>query len=234
MIGGELSMKDLLEGIEFLGIPTIIAIILVGVYFVIDLKSKILPDVISLKKYFEKRKQKKADELAEKLAQKQMLADMQKSLTEMKNSVDKSLTEVKKSVDDSINEMKSHYSPEKLAERDAWMNWVNERAIVYDASVKELTKFKDTLEVTKELTLDLYININRNRIIDFANQVVNEDIPVSREAFNRIFKVYDEYEEILKKYNKTNGEVEVSIRIIREAYKAHTKNHTFIEDSRGY
>ena len=227
-------MKDLLEGIEFLGIPTIIAIILVGVYFVIDLKSKILPDVISLKKYFEKRKQKKADELAEKLAQKQMLADMQKSLTEMKNSVDKSLTEVKKSVDDSINEMKSHYSPEKLAERDAWMNWVNERAIVYDASVKELTKFKDTLEVTKELTLDLYININRNRIIDFANQVVNEDIPVSREAFNRIFKVYDEYEEILKKYNKTNGEVEVSIRIIREAYKAHTKNHTFIEDSRGY
>lgn len=227
-------MKDLLEGIEFLGIPTVFALILVGIYLLIDLKAKILPDVISLKRYFEKRKQKKADEEAEKLAQKQMLADMQKSLTEMKNSVDKSLTDVKKSVDDSINEMKSHYSPEKLAERDTWMTWVNERAVVYDASVKELTTFKDTLEVTKELTLDLYININRNRIIDFANQVVNEDISVSREAFNRIFKVYDEYEEILEKYGKTNGEVEVSIRIIREAYKAHTRNHTFIEDARGY
>lgn len=227
-------MKDLLEGIEFLGIPTLLAIILVGIYFVLDLKSKILPDVISLKRYFEKRKQKKAEELAEKMAQKQMFTDMQKSLTEMKNNMDKSLADVKKSVDDSISEMKSHYSPEKLAERDAWMNWVNERAIVYDASVKELTKFKDTLEVTKELTLDLYININRHRIIDFANQVVNEDTPVSREAFNRIFKVYDEYEEILEKYGKTNGEVEVSIRIIREAYTAHTKNHTFIEDARGY
>ena len=227
-------MKDLLEGIEFLGIPTVFAIILVGIYLIIDLKSKILPDVISLKRYFEKRKQKKEDELAEKLAQKKMLEDMQKSLTEMKNSVDKSLTEVKKSVDDSINEMKSHYSPEKLAERDAWMSWVNDRAVVYDASVEKLTTFKDTLEVTKELTLDLYININRNRIIDFANQVVNEDILVSREAFNRIFKVYDEYEEILEKYGKTNGEVEMSIRIIREAYKAHTKNHTFIEDTRGY
>jgi hypothetical protein len=114
------------------------------------------------------------------------------------------------------------------------MDWVNKRAEVYDASVIELTKFKESLEVTKELTLDLYININRNRIIDFANQVVNEDMPVSREAFNRIFKIYNEYEAILEKYGKTNGEVEVSIRIIRDAYEAHMRNHTFIEDSRGY
>jgi hypothetical protein len=59
-------------------------------------------------------------------------------------------------------------------------------------------------------------------------------MPVSREAFNRIFKIYNEYEAILEKYEKTNGEVEVSIRIIRDAYEAHMRNHTFIEDSRGY
>ena len=48
------------------------------------------------------------------------------------------------------------------------------------------------------------------------------------------FKIYDEYEAILEKYGKTNGEVEISIRIIREAYETHMRNHTFIEDVRGY
>jgi hypothetical protein len=227
-------MKDLLEGIEFLGIPTIIAIILVGIYLIIDFKSKLLPEMISLKRYFKKRKQKKEDAIKEQQKQKKMLEDMHKSLAEIKASFDKSLTEVRNSVDASIDEMKSHYSPEKLAQRDAWMAWVDGRAEVYDASVEKLTELKDALHANNELTLDLYINVNRNRIIDFASKVVNENVAVSREEFRRIFKTYDEYEKILEKHGKTNGEVEVSIRIIREAYETHMRNHTFIEDSRGY
>lgn len=216
-------MKDLLEGIEFLGIPTVVAVILIGIYLIIDFKSKILPEMISLKKYFEKRKQKKEDAIKEQQKQKKMLEDMQKSFNEMKESVDKSLSE-----------MQSHYTPEKLAQRDAWMAWVDSRAEVYDASVEKLIEVKDALHANNELTLDLYINVNRNRIIDFASKVVNENVAVSREEFRRIFKTYDEYEKILEKHNKTNGEVEVSIRIIREAYETHMRNHTFIEDSRGY
>ena len=205
-------MKDLIEGVQFLGIPGTIAIALISIFFILQIigellefKGKIVPEFLKIRKYFKRKKEEKENEkkLLERLAEK-------------------------------LESFEQHYSPEKIAKRDEWMGWVNARAEVYDASVKELTKFKDTLEVTKELTLDLYINVNRNRIIDFANQVVNEDVPVSREAFNRIFKVYDEYEEILKKYGKTNGEVEVSIRIIREAYEVHMRNHTFIEDSRGY
>jgi sugar-specific transcriptional regulator TrmB len=205
-------MGDIIKGIEFLGIPTTIAIALVGLFLILqiigelcELKGKIVPEFLKIRKYFKRKKQEKEDEkkLLERLAEK-------------------------------LESFEGHYSPEKIAQRNEWMEWVNGRAEVYDASVKELTKFKDTLEVTKELTLDLYINVNRNRIIDFANQVVNEDMPVSREAFNRIFKVYNEYEEILEKYGKTSGEVEVSIRIIRESYEAHMRNHTFIEDSRGY
>ena len=205
-------MGDIIKAIEFLGIPAAIAIVLVGLFLILqiigelcELKGKIVPEFLKIRKYFKRKKQEKEDEkkLLERLAEK-------------------------------LESFEGHYSPEKIAQRNEWMEWVNGRAEVYDASVKELTKFKDTLEVTKELTLDLYINVNRNRIIDFANQVVNEDMPVSREAFNRIFKVYNEYEEILEKYGKTNGEVEVSIRIIRESYEAHMRNHTFIEDSRGY
>jgi hypothetical protein len=205
-------MGDLLKGIEFLGIPATIAVVLVGLYLIIniigcilDFKGKVVPEIINFRRYLRRKKEEKEKQakLLERLAAK-------------------------------LESFEGHYSPEKIAQRNEWMDWVNKRAEVYDASVIELTKFKDTLEVTKELTLDLYINVNRNRIIDFANQVVNEDVPVSREAFNRIFKVYNEYEEILETYGKTNGEVEVSIRIIRESYEAHMRNHTFIEDSRGY
>lgn len=205
-------MGEQVNALTYLGIPMIVIASALALLFVLnvigsifDFYGKVWPKIIN----FRRRRREKKEE---KEKQKKLIENVQKSL----------------------DEMKKHYSPEKLAERDAWMTWVNDRAKVYDASVKELTEFKSTLEVTKELTLDLYINVNRNRIIDFAGKVVNEDVIVSREEFNRIFKIYDEYEEILKKYGKTNGEVEISIRIIRDAYKAHTRNHTFIEDSRGY
>lgn len=205
-------MGDLLKGIEFLGIPATIAVILVGLYLIIniigcilDFKGKVVPEIINFRRYFRRKKEKKEkqEKLLERLAEK-------------------------------LDSFESHYNPDNIAKRNNWMQWVNDRAEVYDASVKELTTFKEALEVTKELTLDLYINVNRNRIIDFAGKVVNGNSAVSREEFNRIFKIYDEYEAILEKYGKTNGEVEISIRIIREAYEAHMRNHTFIEDSRGY
>lgn len=205
-------MGEQVNALTYLGIPMIVIACALALLFVLniigsicDFYGKVWPEIIN----FRARRRKKKEE---KEKQSNLLKDVQTTL----------------------EEMKSHYSPEKLAERDAWMQWVNQRADVYDASVKELAKFKDTLEVTKELTLDLYININRNRIIDFAGKVINDEVPVSREEFNRIFKIYGEYEDILEKYGKTNGEVEVSIRIIREAYETHMRNHTFIEDSRGY
>ena len=205
-------MDEIKKIMEYLQVPAWIMVGIIGLLLVLnivgsilDAKGKIWPEIVNYRRRLRRKREEKA-------RQENLLIELQNSL----------------------NEMKTHYSPEKIAERNAWMTWVNDRARVYDASVIELTKFKDTLEVTKELTLDLYININRNRIIDFAGKVINDNVAVSREEFNRIFKIYGEYEDILEKYNKTNGEVEVSIQIIRDAYEAHMRNHTFIEDSRGY
>lgn len=133
-----------------------------------------------------------------------------------------------------LNDFNKHYSADNITKRNEWMQWVNDRAEVYDKSVTELTALKDALAANNELTLDLYINIHRNRIIDFASKVANENCLVSREEFNRIFKTYNEYEDVLKKYNKTNGEVDVAICIIKDSYTEHMKNHSFIEDIRGY
>ena len=198
--------------VEILGIPGSIAAVIIGVWIFLqvigelcELKGKIVPEFFKIRKYFKRKKE-------EKEKQQQLMDAVNKSLAD-------------------IN---AHYSKDNIAKRDAWMNWVDSRAVVYDAALKELTGMKSVLQATKELTLDLYINVNRNRIIDFASKVANENVLVSKEEFNRIFKVHTEYEDILKKHNKTNGEVDVAYRIILEAYEERMKEHTFLEDVRGY
>ena len=63
---------------------------------------------------------------------------------------------------------------------------------------------------------------------------IDENKPVTREQFHRIFKLYKEYEDIIKKNNMTNGEVDIAIRIIKESYEKHMRHHSFVEDIRGY
>lgn len=205
-------MDKTIDIAQWVGIPVSIVIGIAILYIItsvigciLDFKGKIWPEIINWRRWRRRKKEEKEKQ-----------AKLLERLAEK------------------LESFESHYNPDNIAKRNEWMQWVNDRAEVYDASVKELTTFQETLEVTKELTLDLYINVNRNRIIDFAGKVINENATVSREEFNRIFKIYDEYEAILEKYGKTNGEVEISIRIIREAYETHMRNHTFIEDSRGY
>lgn len=205
-------MGDLMKGMEYLGIPAIVIgafvvlfLILQVIGEILEFKGKIVPEFLKVRKYFKRKKE-------ERRKKKELLENVQKSL----------------------DEINAHYSADNIAKRDEWMAWVNQRAEVYDTSVSEFAELKETLITNNALTLDLYINFNRNRIIDFASKVINENIAVSREEFNRIFKVYNEYEAILEQHGKTNGEVDVAYRIIEEAYENHMKNHTFIEDIRGY
>lgn len=198
--------------IEYLNLPTKVALALVGLFLVLqivgeilEIKGKMVPEFVKVRKFFQRKNKEKRD-TAETLAQVKTL----------------------------LNEVNQHYSADNITKRNEWMKWVNERAKVYDASVVELTDLKEHLAANNELTLDLYININRNRIIDFASKIANENTIVAREEFNRIFKVYSDYESILEKYGKTNGEVDIAYRVITDSYQEHMKNHTFLEDVRGY
>ena len=198
--------------LEYLSLPQkigaviiLIMIILQVVGELLEVAGKAVPEFMKIRKYFDRKKQ-------EKLQVNKTLKEVQELLT-------------------NVNQ---HYSEDNITKRNKWMQWVNDRAKVYDASVAELTSLKEALAANNELTLDLYININRNRIIDFASKIANTDASVSREEFNRIFKIDAEYEAVLKKYNQTNGEVDVAMRIIKDSYAEHMKNHSFIEDVRGY
>lgn len=198
--------------LEYLNTPTKIGAVIVLAFLImqiigetLEFMGKVAPEFLKVRKFFARKNKEKRE--------------IRETLREVKTL---------------LNDVNKHYSEDNISKRDKWMQWVNERAVVYDASVAELTGMKDTLSSNNELTLDLYIDIHRNRIIDFASKVSNEKIPVSREEFNRIFKTHDKYEAILEKYNMTNGEVDIAMRIIADSYATHMKNHSFLEDIRGY
>lgn len=171
----------------------------------VEKTGKIVPEFMKVRKFFARKKE-------EKKRQKQLLIN----------------------VETLLNDVNQHYSEDNITKRNEWMEWVNSRARIYDQSIAELTEMKQSIADNNKLTLDLYININRNRIIDFASKVANENVLISKEEFNRIFKIYQDYEAILEQHHMTNGEVDIAYRIIQESYKERLQDHTFLEDVRGY
>lgn len=202
--------------IEYLKLPASIGACIVGVLLVmqligsiLDFKGKTVPAIMNIRKHFKKKKQEKI-EAAETL----------------------------KAVKSLLNDVNAHYSADNIAKRDSWTKWVNDRAVTYDAFIKEISdKFVGVAEALKDntkMTEEMFIQSSRDRIIDFATKVGDKDAMVSREEFNRIFKVYDKYEKFLEEHKLTNGEIDINYQIIKEAYEERLRNHAFIEDIRGY
>lgn len=202
--------------IEYLGLPVTVGIVIIGIVLVmqfageiLEFKGKVVPEFMKVRKIFSRRNKERKETA-------QTLREVQKLL----------------------GEVNAHYSEDNISKRNAWMEWVNERAKVYDESIVEISKnLSDVTQALKDntkLTEEMFIQSSRDRIIDFATKVANESAPVSREEFNRIFKVYDKYEKYLEDHKMTNGEIDIAYRIIKDSYEKHMRSHSFIEDVRGY
>lgn len=202
--------------LEYLNLPSKIALGFVVVFFVINIigellefKGKIVPEFIKIRKYFTRKKNERKE--------------MAKTLREVKQL---------------LTDVNSHYSADNITKRDSWMQWVNDRAHVYDSSISEISKglsdVGQALRDNTKMTEEMFAQTSRDRIIDFATKVGNENVIASREEFNRIFKVYDKYEKFLEDRGLTNGEVDIAYRIINDSYASHMRNHNFIENLRGY
>jgi hypothetical protein len=202
----------MLSYIEYLNLPTIITLILVISFLIfqiigeiLEFKGKIVPEFMKIRKYFSRRKKEK-----------QALKQVPETLEDVRTL---------------INEVSEHYSLDNIDVRNKWIDFVNKKLNENDKWIKELDK---KIDKNNEDTLSLLIDSKRNTIINFASHVIDESSPVTREQFNRIFKIYQEYEDIIEKNNLTNGEVNIAFRIITEAYENHMRNHTFVENIRGY
>lgn len=202
-------MIDYLEIFEF---PATVFMMVAFVYFIMQVigdvltfKGKVVPEFMNVKKYLAKRK------------------NIKKTIEHMPETID----DVKSLLDD----VRQHYSEDNIAKRDDWMKQVNDRGATNERRINEIS---DKLDAQSEAILSLIIENKRSIIINFASHVSNTNNRFTREQFNRVFKIYGEYEDIIKNHGLVNGEVDIAYRIIVEAYEECLKTNNFIEDIRGY
>ena len=202
----------MIDYVEYINIPTKVAIAVIALFFIMQLvgeflefKGKVVPEFVKIRKIFARRKKERL-----------MMQKMEKTLDQVQLTLD---------------DLNRHYSTDNIHMRDEWIKRVNTKREQYDISMADLDR---KLDKNNSDTLSILIDNKRNAIISFASLVIDENKPVTREQFNRIFKLYQEYEAIIQSNGMKNGEVDIAIRIIREAYENHMRSHTFIEDVRGY
>lgn len=202
----------MLNYIEYLNVPARVALILAGLFFmvqiigeILEFKGKVVPEFIKIRKYFIRKKNDR-----------KMVEEVSKTLNKIQTTFDN---------------IETHYNEDNITMRDAWMKQVNDTML---ENGREFQKINTKIDKNSEVILSLLIESKRSTIISFASRVIDINSPVTREEFKRIFKLHEEYERIIKENGRTNGEVDVAFRIITESYEEHMRNHTFVEDVRGY
>jgi hypothetical protein len=177
--------------------------------FFLDIKGKVVPEIINIRGRIRRKKEEKKKQ-----------ADLLERLEKKLESFDK------------------HYSKDNIAKRNEWMKDVDNRAVTCGDQMTEmkdaLLQVTEALKTNTKMTEDMFVENSRDRIIDFAEKVANPDYIVSHEQFRRIFRVYNEYESWLEEHNRTNGEVDMNYNIIQDAYAYRVNNHSFAEDLNKY
>ena len=69
-----------------------------------------------------------------------------------------------------------------------------------------------------DMFVDKEIDDYRWEIINFAT-TVSEGRPCNKDSFKHCLRTYEKYEALLEKYGLENGEVEISMEVVNEAYK---------------
>lgn len=195
----------MLDSMQYLGMPTTIIVIVVAILLVMQVVGGVIE--------FKGKALPEIFHIKKYLARKKLEKEI---LIRLPETVDK--------LEKSVANINDHYNEDNISKRNDWMQSVNEKLDTDHTLIRELKQdfiLKD-------------INDKRNTIIDFASRISSSDTIITREYFNRIFKTYQEYEDMIKKEGLTNGEVDVAYHIIVEAYEERLLNHTFLEDERGW
>lgn len=195
-------MGDIIKGIEFLGIPATIAIALVGLFLILqvigelcELKGKIVPEFLKIRKYFKRKKQEKEET-------KQMIQECKQALLEFN----------------------SHYDPENIARRNTWMHGVDDSVRNNDQLIHTLdTKMDRLLENNENLTAQLeQVKSNvleneadrlRSELFDCGNRC-RRRIRLHPEEMEHIRAVYQKYSNVLHQ----NGPGEKEFSFITDYY----------------
>lgn len=223
-------MRNYIE--YFDGLPLWIVVILMAGFGlmqaigeILEFKGKVVPEFMKIRKKFIRRREEqqtlcRMTELLPSLEKVCGSLDILPSLEKVPETLEKTAA-LLQSVD-------NHYSHDNISMRDKWMNGVNENIDEIHRWMQDMSK---KIDRNNEDTLAIRIENMRSTIIDFASYVSDGDRPVTKEQFARVFKMYKEYEYIITQNGLTNGEVDIAIRIVKDAYEQHLRNHNFIEDT---
>lgn len=181
-------MGDLLKAIEFLGIPTTVAILLVGFLLVAqligelaELMGKTVPEILKIRKYFQRKKAEKAE------------------VEQQKKETMTALAEVKQL----LAEVNSHYSTDNIAKRNDWMNGVDKSVQDNDKLIQALDGKMDKLLATNENLASQLVQVKKNVLDNEADRLRSElfdcgnrcrrNIRLHPEEMEHIRAVYDKY-----------------------------------------
>lgn len=191
-------MGDLLKGIDYLGIPTTVAIALVGIWlllhiigFTLDIKKKAVPEIINIRGYIRRKKEEK-----------QMLKECKKLLTEFN----------------------SHYSKDNITKRNDWMNGINKSVKSNDELIEKLDvkidklldaneNLKTQLKQVESKVLENEADRLRSELFDCGNRC-RRKIRLHPEEMEHMRAVFHKYSDVLHQ----NGTGEDEFKFITAYY----------------
>ena len=195
-------MKDLLEVIEYLGIPASMAILIVALFFIaqvigeiIEVFGRVVPEFFKIRKYFSRKKKEKEE-----------------------------INQMIKECKEAILEFNSHYSEDNITKRNTWMNGINNSVKNNDTLIQALDSKMDKILVANE---DVKTQLNqvksnvleneadrlRSELFDCGNRC-RRNIRLHPEEMDHIRAVYTKYSDVLNQ----NGPGEKEFNFINDYY----------------
>ena len=133
-------------------------------------------------------------------------------------SVDARLKELDNKINEKYNELNCRIDSFYDKQKEYHAESISIRGGLADKQeeiVSTLSSIADLLNEMKEEQRDEKIQRMRWQILEVANYIRNKE-DVNMEQLNNALATYDDYEKILDQHNLSNGQVDVSIQLIRE------------------
>lgn len=174
-----------------------------------------------------------------KMRQRRLEREELKATTELAKTTAKNLDKLQKrcikdedEFRDSLNNYMDESRKDRKALHDEMTKFTNNRISDRQQSLQIQKELKDSIkdlvdgqkdrdEKINNLTdmfVDKEVDDYRWEIINFATKV-SEGKPCNKDSFKHCLRTYEKYEALLEKYGLENGEVEISMQVINEAYK---------------
>ena len=195
-------MKDIIEAINYIGVPMSIAIVIIGIVLVmqiigeiVEAFGKVVPEFLKIRKYF-KRKRREREEIN------QMISDCKRMLLDFN----------------------SHYDQDNITKRNDWMNKVNTGIKNNDTLIQALDgkidkiltaneKLTKQVEQVKSNVLENEADRLRSELFDCGNRC-RRKIRLHPEEMDHIRDVYEKYANVLHQ----NGPGEREFLFITDYY----------------